>query len=250
MFCTPTAAAIALGHIGIWKRVARGTDAAALVLEDDAVLCPDFKNALQRVMRHVPPDFDVVLLDSTVPNACTSVQVSPTVRQPWFFAGTHAYVVSRKGAAYLVCQNPVAKWHIDLQIALLTPGLKLYQATPSLAANGSLAPSRMTQSATAGHGEFPSNLPWYFMHVHMFRLGTWKHHVRVSPVHVIMLALGMMRFPNTLVMMAIAVDAVIALMRGNHIASPRDVLIKLAFFVVGMRLRTSFGVSSSVIKRT
>ena len=114
--------AVARSHVGVWRRIAAGEDAYALVLEDDAWFKRGFGRYLDRTWRELEPTrdgsarFDMLYLSYREVNggaqkALLSASVFRPVRGLWCLSG---YVLSRDGARKLLgllpCRGPVDLW--------------------------------------------------------------------------------------------------------------------------------------------
>ena len=117
--------AVARSHVGVWRRIAAGEDAYALVLEDDAWFKRGFGRYLNRTWRELEPErdgtarFDMLYLSYKEVNggaqkALLSASVFRPVRGLWYLSG---YVLSRDGARKLLgrlpCRGPVDLWVND-----------------------------------------------------------------------------------------------------------------------------------------
>lgn len=148
-FCTPSMIGCALSHMNLWRLVVDRGYERVLVIEDDARLVPDFQRGLRDALRTVPSDFDVLLLGCFM--LCNKDKnYAPlnhfarlfverrkddrawgSVFVPERFAGTHCYVISRKGAAKLLRLLPRVRGHIDMFMD--QPEVRLYAVSPDLA---------------------------------------------------------------------------------------------------------------------
>lgn len=114
--------AVARSHIGVWRQIATGEDAYALVLEDDAWFNWGFGRYVERAWRELVADctrtapFDVLYLSykevkGGAQKALLSASVFQPVRGLWYLSG---YVLSREGARKLIrllpCRGPVDLW--------------------------------------------------------------------------------------------------------------------------------------------
>jgi len=121
---------VARSHIGVWRRIATGEDAYALVLEDDAWFNRGFGRYVTRAWRELAPEregtapFDVLYLSYNevrggAQKALLSASVFRPVRGLWLLSG---YVLSRQGARKLLrllpCRGPVDLW-MNLQFDAL-----------------------------------------------------------------------------------------------------------------------------------
>mmetsp|Transcript_10641 Transcript_10641/g.28443 ORF Transcript_10641/g.28443 Transcript_10641/m.28443 type:complete len:467 (+) Transcript_10641:67-1467(+) len=153
-FCTPGMIGCFMSHLRIWQKVAEEGHAAVIVLEDDVVLFPNFSDRVQMLLKELPDDWEVCLLGAVGciaqeqeafnmklyglitgggrPSPGKSRTISPNVFVPYRPAGTHAYMVSRKGAQALLRMCPKPRYHVDLT-AWSLEDLKLYAAKDFLA---------------------------------------------------------------------------------------------------------------------
>lgn len=114
--------AVARSHIGVWRRVATGRDAYALVLEDDAWFKRGFGRYVAKAWRELTHSqdshehFDVLYLSyKEVKGGAQKSLLTPSVFRPvrglWYLSG---YVLSREGATRLLgllpCRGPVDLW--------------------------------------------------------------------------------------------------------------------------------------------
>src|SRR5680860_197004 len=114
--------AVARSHIGVWRRIAAGTHAYALVLEDDVCFQRGFARHLDRAWGEMESHggetqrFDILYLSyKEVRHGAQKTFLSSSVFRPvrglWYLSG---YVLSREGAAKLLrllpCRGPVDLW--------------------------------------------------------------------------------------------------------------------------------------------
>jgi len=114
--------AVARSHIGVWRRIAAGEHAYALVLEDDVWFQRGFARQLDRAWAEMDDDggetlrFDILYLSyKEVKDGAQKTFLSHNVFRPvrglWYLSG---YVLSREGAAKLLtllpCRGPVDLW--------------------------------------------------------------------------------------------------------------------------------------------
>lgn len=153
-FCTRGMLGCFISHQRIWRRVVDEGHEAVVILEDDAVLCPEFAEKVQLALAELPGDWDVCLLGAVgcvarereplnmkaysliAGGARTSPGKTRGISQRLFVphkpAGTHAYVVSLRGAAKLLELLPKARYHVDLSAWSLEE-LRLYASKEFLA---------------------------------------------------------------------------------------------------------------------
>lgn len=114
--------AIALSHIGIWKKVKESKYDYVLILEDDIWLPPIFAKKLDQVWSEIiiqtnkQSNFDILYLSFEevkhgAPKTSISNNLFCPVRGLWFLSG---YILSREGATKLLellpCIGPVDLW--------------------------------------------------------------------------------------------------------------------------------------------
>lgn len=143
-----------MSHLRIWERVVKEDHEAVVVLEDDVVLNPNFNERLGPLFDELPLDWDICLLGAV---GCIQTEVEPLPMKiyglmvgghrsspgktrsvsdhlyvPYKPAGTHAYMVSKRGAKKLLTKFPKARYHVDLTAWSLKE-LRLFAAKDFLA---------------------------------------------------------------------------------------------------------------------
>ena len=114
--------AVALSHIGVWRRIAAREQSYALVLEDDTCFQRGFGRYLDQAWREIDADeevgapFDILYLSyKEVKHGAQKTLLSGSLFRPvrglWYMSG---YVLSREGAAKLLrllpCRGPIDLW--------------------------------------------------------------------------------------------------------------------------------------------
>jgi len=141
-----------LSHVLFWELVVERGHECAIVLEDDCELQPDFASAVAETVRELPTNWDICLLGALgcahpqgkhgILNELCAIymggtrrcqQISERVFVPRKPAGTHAYLISRRGAAKLLSLLTKATYHIDFVAWHSGLGLNLYAANPFVA---------------------------------------------------------------------------------------------------------------------
>lgn len=114
-FCTASTIGCAASHIKAWRAAARSGRPYTLVLEDDVELDADAPGTIRRVLKRVPADADVVLLGCYL---CATKrahgQRSTDLVRVRQFSGTHAYIVTQRGAQKLLEYATPVKYHLDM----------------------------------------------------------------------------------------------------------------------------------------
>jgi glycosyl transferase, family 25 len=126
-----------LSHLTIWKRFLDGDRDRLVVLEDDAVPSPSYSaNYAERVLAAIPAGADLVLLGGTIMAGLAEKTGCEFLSRVYYFNGTYAYLVTRKGCAKLLQHLLPLRAHIDHQIsqALISNPASLfaYAVTPAL----------------------------------------------------------------------------------------------------------------------
>jgi len=252
--CTAGMIGCGMSHISIWKQIVDRDLPYALILEDDVVLSGDFMARARKALEDVPQDFHVLLLGCFLCSEARqkmSVHRTKTygsVRDLVAFGGTHAYVVSRAGARYLLDKSPKVSTHIDIQMSNI-PGLKLFATRQDIARQ----PVGTDDSATASVG-FPetanamlSRIPVSknltasnVANVGLARVGSLESSVSLTNWHLIFWILGCLDVPWKWIVLCGAADISLA----SRIPAADDVLSKIAAFAIG-KVASSF-----LIRRT
>lgn len=125
-----------LSHLAIWRAFIASGEPHVLVLEDDAVptaaFAPDRNRAL---MASLPADADLVLLGCTIMDGLAEPTPDPAFSRVYYYNGTYAYLLTRKGAHALLPHLLPLRTHIDNQISLTMvahANLKVYCCEPRL----------------------------------------------------------------------------------------------------------------------
>jgi GR25 family glycosyltransferase involved in LPS biosynthesis len=130
----------ALSHIRIWYDIVKCGYKCAVIFEDDVLFEDNFPQILKETLQNAPLDMDVLFLDVGVGHweYATPYFVSPGVllqsferlrpdnmyvvrlRNKNYAFGTHAYAVTKAGAAKLIQNSKALRWPIDNHIILLS----------------------------------------------------------------------------------------------------------------------------------
>ena len=126
-----------LSHLTIWKHFLAGNEDHRVVLEDDAVPSPSYSaEHVERVLASIPAEADLVLLGCTILAGLAEKTESAFFSRIYYFNGTYAYLLTRKGCARLLPHLLPLRAHIDHQIshALIRNPASLfaYAVTPAL----------------------------------------------------------------------------------------------------------------------
>ena len=126
-----------LSHLQIWRRLLDGNRDCLVVLEDDVVPSPHYSAAYAcEILSSIPADADLVLLGCTIMAGLAEKTAARSLSRVYYFNGTYAYLITRKGCANLLPHLLPMRAHIDHQISAALvkhpQSLFAYAATPSL----------------------------------------------------------------------------------------------------------------------
>jgi len=126
-----------LSHLKIWQRFLDGSRDRLVVLEDDVVPSPHYSAAYAReILSSIPVDADLVLLGCTIMAGLAEPTAARCLNRVYYFNGTYAYLITRKGCSNLLPHLLPMRAHIDHQISAALVkhrgSLFAYAATPSL----------------------------------------------------------------------------------------------------------------------
>ena len=247
--CTPGTIGCVLSHMKCWKRVIDDDLPYALILEDDAVLKPNFVKNTMKALHAVPEDFHVLVLgcylcSPLLQNVLTmgNAQEYGEFRDIRFFGGSHAYIISNAGARHLLEHHKEKAWyHVDYQMSF-TPGIKIFAANEELASQ-----EDMSTSALAGYGfpsvpnrllamvKGPANVDaGYYLNVAMMRVGTYRRHIILTPWHVIFLLFGVLGVPWKHLLVLSMIDVALFGLPGGAL----DLASKVALYATGYTIYT------------
>ena len=147
----------ALSHMNVWIRFLQTNDEYAIVFEDDVMLEDNFTDKLNKALLEVPETYDILylgcigcdnnqdfnifkvsnlLFGKTNPLQNNYNQLTDNIASNDFAIGTHAYIVSRKGAQKLLLElDGKLESPIDNSITkLVSEGIiESYMVTPRIA---------------------------------------------------------------------------------------------------------------------
>jgi glycosyl transferase, family 25 len=134
---TRPAAGCFLSHLQLWKKFLQSGDDHLVVLEDDAAPAPSYSPERARaVMRSLPTDADLVLLGCWIMGDLAGNPDGGPLKRVFYFNGTFAYLLTRRGCLNLLPHLLPMRAHIDHQIsaALIRhpDTLHAYVAAPTL----------------------------------------------------------------------------------------------------------------------
>jgi len=155
IWCTPGMIGCYLSHVKFWDKVASEESSYQMVLEDDAVVCDDFHQRAQQMVNELQDNvetrdqWDVLLLGAfscvhperkygmyraqalLLGGGRKQRRVTDHVQIPHRPLGTHAYILSKRGAEKLMRCASKATWHVDCVVWGMQE-LNLYVCDPML----------------------------------------------------------------------------------------------------------------------
>ena len=107
-----------LSHINAWKECLQSQSKAIIIFEDDAMIPPNFLTTLDSLLHILPPDWDMVTL--TEDSSCIKQTETETeLYSCTGLVGSHAYMLSRKGAKTLLSRAFPIELHVDAYMAFM-----------------------------------------------------------------------------------------------------------------------------------
>lgn len=173
-YCSPSSIGIALSHMKCWERILTEPHDYAMIIEDDCVFVDHFRAKLRKAFTQVPGNFDIVYVgcmgncnphgeasrdlfsiytwvngikdkkcngngnaeeeETPICNDASSGMISENVFIPAIPTGFHCYIISKKGARFLLSRiKGKVEGHIDIQLLNHLEDLQLYALYPPLA---------------------------------------------------------------------------------------------------------------------
>jgi len=129
---TKGAVGCAMSHKMIWEDVVQNKKKLVLVVEDDAVILPDFRKKISSLISELPPQWDILYLGSS--QYTIEKSISPHLARPSRIYGLFAYVINWQGAARLLNQCFPLHYQLDTELWTHFPTLKPLMAIPFIIA--------------------------------------------------------------------------------------------------------------------
>jgi glycosyl transferase family 25 len=110
-----------ISHLQIWKQFLTSSAERVVVLEDDALasawLLGHEDSIIQSEFNAIPDDADLVLLGCNIIADLVSETEHRRFQRVYYFNGTYAYAITRRGCEKLLQHLVPARTHIDHQIS-------------------------------------------------------------------------------------------------------------------------------------
>ena len=123
-----------LSHVKIWENIMKNNYERVLVFEDDARPPPNFLKALKINMKHIPQDWDIVLLGKLC-NECEEYENYYKVNR---FMLTHAYLITKKAIEKIIKTDtlfPITQ-QIDAYMSELSSHINIYAVKRDIVRQG------------------------------------------------------------------------------------------------------------------
>lgn len=112
-----------LSHFKTWEWTLQSTSPAVLIFEDDAEIPPNFHQKFAQVVADLPESWDVICFYNT-PLADDVMGCGTKVEGPWYscsaLTGSHAYLLSKRGAKRLLANAYPIELHMDAYMAFMS----------------------------------------------------------------------------------------------------------------------------------
>ena len=133
-----------ISHMNVWSKFLETNDDYAIIFEDDIVLEENFNEKLANALFEVPRTYDIIYLgcigcdtnNLLFGKITKKIQLTSNIAKNDFALGTHAYIVSRKGAQKLLLElDGKLNSPIDNSITKLVDDgiIESYMVTPRIA---------------------------------------------------------------------------------------------------------------------
>lgn len=120
----PGAIGCSLSHFKAWKTLLDSSAPALIIFEDDSTVPVDFKRRMEKLLTELPESCDVVSFYNTTYKGGSTGCSKKTADVPWqkctSLIGSHAYMVTRRGAQRLLDKAYPIELHVDAYIAFMS----------------------------------------------------------------------------------------------------------------------------------
>ena len=125
---------LCLSHYMVWTACQMMSDDRFLILEDDAEFQDDWKYKFDEAVKHLPSDWDILLIGSSNTSDKPTEKISGAVFEVKYPFCTHAYMINKRSAKRMteLCRD--ACMNIDIGLMTLAyPHLRVYTVLPRIA---------------------------------------------------------------------------------------------------------------------
>ena len=111
---TPGEIGVSLSHRMIWRKIVAEKIERAVILEDDSYkMRPDFEAQLALIVKHLPEDWDILLLSYWLHQGDNGYVVNQYISRTFDFVFMNAYIINTRGAHKLLQHTidmPLDSW--------------------------------------------------------------------------------------------------------------------------------------------
>ena len=108
-----------LSHFKAWEQLLKSSAPAMLVFEDDCTIPADLRIRLEHMLKAAPADWDLIQLHRSYRSGCKPIESDAPWQLCTSLMGTHAYIVSRRGAERLLKRAYPIELHVDAYMAYM-----------------------------------------------------------------------------------------------------------------------------------
>ena len=112
-----------LSHFKAWESLLDSSAPALIIFEDDADVPKDFVPRMKRLLSELPAEWDMVTFYNTIYLSGVGSCKALSSDKPWSacfnLMGSHAYMLSRRGAQRLMSRAYPIEMHIDAYMAFM-----------------------------------------------------------------------------------------------------------------------------------
>lgn len=113
-----------LSHFKAWEFLKSSSAPALIIFEDDSLIPVDFKERIATLLSELPAEWDLITFYNTPYQGGKSGCVPIASQQPWSnctsIMGSHAYMISRRGAERLLARAYPIEMHVDTYMAFMS----------------------------------------------------------------------------------------------------------------------------------
>ena len=120
-----------LSHTNIWKDILDNNIKNGLILEDDIIIPKEFNNLLNKNIKYIPDDYDIILLGYKCID-CNSKLNYIKVNKFWLM---HSYIITKKCIEKIYNKMFPIKQQIDSELSDLSQELNIYATKENIVFN-------------------------------------------------------------------------------------------------------------------
>ena len=120
-----------LSHTNIWKDILDNNIKNGLILEDDIIIPKDFNNLLNKYLKYIPKNYDIILLGYKCRKCSNNINYIK-VNKFWL---THSYIITKKCIEKIYNKMFPIKQQIDSELSDLSNEINIYATTKNLVRN-------------------------------------------------------------------------------------------------------------------